>query len=164
MGMSPRFNFEGFINERSGEQNFGYTQIFRNGALEATKASIIRTNDGLRFIPGRALEKHIFEVLSNYLNGLRDLGVPPPLVALFTLEGVKGIPYNVQQSVFDDDHKSPILRDILYLPDCLINEYGQDSDYHHAVKPAFDALWNTAGYVSAKTFSTDGVWIGNKQR
>ena len=25
--MSPRFNFEGFINERGGDTNLGYTQI-----------------------------------------------------------------------------------------------------------------------------------------
>ena len=41
MGMTPRFNFEGVVNERGGDQNFGYTQVFRNGALEATKAKII---------------------------------------------------------------------------------------------------------------------------
>lgn len=40
-GMTPRFNFHGFINERGGDQNHGYTQIFRNGALEATKAGIV---------------------------------------------------------------------------------------------------------------------------
>ena len=27
-GMSPRFNFEGFINERGGDKNYGYTQYF----------------------------------------------------------------------------------------------------------------------------------------
>ncbi|MFD2270087.1 hypothetical protein ACFS07_00455 [Undibacterium arcticum] len=27
-GMSPRYNLDGFVNERGGEHNFGYTQIF----------------------------------------------------------------------------------------------------------------------------------------
>lgn len=162
MGMSPRFNLEGFVNERGGEHNHGYTQIFRNSVLEATKASIIRTHEGRKFIPARALEKQIFEVFSGFLNGLRDLGIPPPLVVLLTLEGVKGVPYKVQQNIFDDPDPE-IERDLVYLPECLINEYGLDADYHRAVKPAFDALWNTAGRVSAQTFSADGVWVGNTQ-
>lgn len=163
MGMSPRFNFEGFINERSGEHNFGYTQIFRNGAVEATKASIISKHQSKDFIVGLVLEAQIFEVLPGYVNGLRDVGAPPPLAVLFTLEGVKGIRYEVKVNNLDDSAPS-IERDILCLPDCLINEYGPDADYHRAVKPAFDALWNTAGRVAAQSFSSDGVWVGNPQK
>jgi hypothetical protein len=159
LGMSPRFNLEGFVNERGGDHNLGYTQIFRNGVLEATKASIIRTHEGRKLIPALALEKQIFDVLPSYINGLRDVGVPPPLVVLFTLEGVKGIPYTVRESIFDEPDPT-IERDMIHLPECLINEYGPDIDYHRSVKPAFDALWNTAGRASAKSFSADGMWVG----
>jgi hypothetical protein len=162
LGMSPRFNFEGFINERGGEHNFGYTQVFRNGAVEATKASIISKHQNKDFIAGLVLESEIFEVLPAYVNGLRDVGAPPPLAVLFTLEGVKGIRYEVKVNIFDDS-APPIERDILQLPDCLINEYGPDAYYHRAVKPAFDALWNTAGRAAAQSFSSDGVWVGNPQ-
>ncbi len=69
-----------------------------------------------------------------------------------------GVPYKVKQNIFDDPE--PLIeRDVIYLPECLINEYGPDPDYHRAVKPAFDALWNTAGHVSAQTFSAEGVWV-----
>jgi len=34
-GFSPRFNFDGFVVERGGDRNFGYTQVFRNGILES---------------------------------------------------------------------------------------------------------------------------------
>ena len=160
-GRSPRFNFEGLVNERGGEKNFGYTQIFRNGALEATKASIIREHEGQNYILARVFEEDIFEVLSGYLNGLRDVGVPPPLAILFTLVGVRGILYKVVRKHFFDDDPEPVIeRDILYLPECIINEYGPESDYHRAVKPAFDALWNAAGRESAKSFSADGIWDG----
>jgi len=157
MGMSPRFNFEGFINERGGDRNFGYTQIFRNGVLEATQADIIVEGEGERRIPGQAFEKDIFEVLPGYLNGLRDVGVPPPHVVLFTLEGVKGVRYAVRRRDFEG--RGPTIeREVLFLPECLINEYGPDVDYHRAVKPVFDALWNTTGRMSAQSFSADGIW------
>ncbi len=160
--MSSRFNLDGFVNERGGEHNHGYTQIFRNGAIEATKAGIVSTFKGKKCIPSGSLAKHIFESLPYYIKGLRDLGVPPPLIVLFTLEGVKGAAYKVHNNVFDDPE--PVIeRDVVFLPECVINEYGEVAEYHRAVKPAFDALWNTAGCVSAQTFSADGVWVGNAQ-
>ena len=162
MGMTPCFNFEGVVNERGGDQNFGYTQVFRNGALEATKAKIISERDGDKLIPGHKFERDIFEVLPGYLNGLRDIGVPPPLVILFTLEGVRGVGYAVLRGMFDD-HLPAIEREILFLPECLINEYGPEADYHRAVRPAFDALWNTTGRACAQSFSDDGVWGVNQE-
>lgn len=161
-GWSPRFNFDGLINERGGHGDTGYTQIFRDGSLEATYASLIREHRGLRFIHANTLERRVFEIYPGYVNGLRDLGVPPPLVILLSLEGVKGIPYKVGQDIFDDPEPG-IEREILCLPECVINEYGPDGDYHRAVKPAFDALWNAAGYVGAQSFSVDGLWTGNLQ-
>lgn len=159
-GMSPRFNLDGFVNERGGEQNFGYTQIFRSGAIEATKASIAGMYEGKKYIPSGPLEKYVFESLPYYINGLRDLGVPPPLIVLITLEGVKDAAYKVHNNIFDDPE--PVIeRDVVFLPECVINEYGEVAEYHKALKPAFDALWNTAGCVSAQTFSADGVWVGN---
>lgn len=161
-GMSPRFNLDGFVNERGGENNLGYTQVFRNGAIEATKSSIARTYEGKKCIPSGPFEKHVFESLPHYIKGLRDLGVPPPLIVLITLEGVKDAAYKVHSNPFGDPE--PVIeRDVVYLPECVINEYGEVADYHRAVKPAFDALWNTAGCVSAQTFSADGMWVGNTQ-
>lgn len=161
---NPGFNFEGFVNERAGERNLGYTQVFRNGAIEATKADIIIRTDvkhqPLAFIPGNEIEIKLFRVLSHYLNGLRDLGVPPPLIVLLTLEGVKGASY-IPIRNDANYHRSEIERDTLYLPECVINEYGLDSDYQRAVRPAFDALWNLAGYSRAQSFTEDGVWTGN---
>lgn len=156
----PRFNLDGCVIERGGEHNHGYTQIFRNGSIEATKASIVGPYDGKKYIPSGPLETHVFKSLPYYINGLRDLGVPPPLIVLITLEGVKDAAYKVSNSIFDD--QEPVIeRDVVFLPECVVNEYGEVAEYHRAVKPAFDALWNTAGYSSAQTFSADGIWIGN---
>lgn len=83
-GMSPRFNYHGFINERGGDENHGYTQIFRNGVLEAAKADLVREHEGRRLIAGLLLERSLFEVFSPYIMGLRDIGVPPPLIIMLT--------------------------------------------------------------------------------
>lgn len=164
-GMSPRFNFEGFINERGGDLNHGYTQLFRNGALEATMAHILRQPDRdapLR-IPGLALERYFFEVFGDYVNGLRNLGVDPPLVVMVTLEGVEGALYAVRANLAFNPIP-PLDRPTMLLPDCVIDEYGPTVAYHKAIRPAFDALWNAIGYSASEFFDDAGLWVGEQRR
>lgn len=159
-GMASRFNFHGVINQREGPENYGYTQIFRNGILEATKASILRKKDNILFIPGRGLEEHIFQRLLLYLDGLRDIAVPPPLILMFTLEGVKGAKYAVYSDILESHYDPPLPESTLSLPVCILEEYGTALDYHKAVRPAFDALWNTIGYPKSQYFNEEGLWVG----
>lgn len=161
MGMSPRFNFEGYINERGGDQNHGYTQIFRNGALEATKGSLLQIHNGVPHIAGLQLERHFFEVFESYVNGLRDLGVAAPLVVMVALEGVEGAVYAVRENADD-----PVVLDrpLLLLPECVLPEYGTTLSYHRAVRPAFDALWNAMGYSASQSFDGNGLWVGDGRR
>lgn len=162
MGMSPRFNYHGFINERGGDENHGYTQIFRNGCLEATMGGIVRVRDEHRSIPGQGIEEYIFEVLSPYICGLRDVGVPPPLVVMFTLEGVGGAHYHVRRNMWDD-YEQPLPNETLRLPEGFLENYGEDVDHHRAARPAFDALWNAIGYSGSQFFNEDGLWVGERQ-
>jgi hypothetical protein len=163
LGMTPRFNYFGFINERGGEENHGYTQVFRNGSLEATMAGIVRVHDGRRLIPGLAIERYLFEVLSLYVIGLRDISVPPPLILMFTLEGVQGVAYVVRQNPWED-YEPPLPEDILALPECILEDYGTEVDHHRAVRPAFDALWNAIGFARSQFFNGEGRWIGDGRR
>lgn len=162
-GMTPRFNFHGFVNERGGDQNHGYTQIFRSGALEAAKAGIVRKRNDRLFIPGLALERDIFERLSPYIDGLRDIGVPPPLIIMFTLEGVKGADYAVMENQWGE-YEPPLPDDVLFLPECVLEEYGTALEYHKAVRPAFDTLWNAIGYSKSQFFDEKGSWVGKQRK
>lgn len=162
-GMTPRFNYFGFINERGGEENHGYTQVFRNGSLEATMAGIVREDEKRRWIPGLAIERYLFEVLSPYVIGLRDIGVPPPLILMFTLEGVQGVPYIVQNNQWGD-YGPPLPEDLLPLPECILEDYGTEVDHHMAVRPAFDALWNAIGFARSRFFNEEGRWVGDARR
>ena len=77
-GWTPRYNYHGFINERGGDENCGYTQVFRNGCLEAAKAPIVRIRDGARMIFAPPTERQIFQKLAPYINGLRDIAFRIP--------------------------------------------------------------------------------------
>jgi len=161
MGFSPRYNFDGFIVERAGEVNNGYTQIFRNGIIEATRGAIVRPHEGRSMISSINVERHLFEVIPLYLEGLRQLGVPPPIAVMLTLEGVEGAVYKIRDNPFDDPE--PVIdRNVLALPDVLIEEYGQPVDYDRAMRPTIDALWNAAGAAVAESFGPDGRWRGQR--
>lgn len=162
-GATPKFNYYGFINERGGDENYGYTQIFRNGALEATKADIVREREDRRFIPGLSFEKYIFQRFSQYIIGLRDIGVPPPLIIMFTLENVQGVDYVVNSDPWGE-YDPPLPEPILTLPECIIEEYGSEIDHQRAVRPAFDALWNAIGYSRSQFFNESGLWVGKQKR
>jgi hypothetical protein len=161
MGMSPRYNLDGVINERGGETNHGYTQVFRNGIVEATQASLVREHKGRNGIGGLRLEGQIFNSLDRYIDGLKALDVEPPLILMFALEGVEGAFYHVYNDMFADE-LVPFDRPIIKLPDCIIEPYSANrADYHRAVRPAFDALWNAVGFSESKFFDENtGLWNG----
>ncbi len=70
---------------------------------------ILRDNNGRPNIPGLALEKYFFEVFDSYLNGLKSLGIAPPLVAMIALEGVEGATYAVKANTVSDPSRRLIV-------------------------------------------------------
>jgi Putative DNA-binding domain len=162
LGYSPRINFDGFSNIHYGRdgQCWSYTQIFRNGAIEAVKVRVVSDYDGNLRVPSKDFGKWIFEVLPGYLAALQTLDVAPPIVFMITLQGVRGARLGVAAL----DAPPPIDRAVLELPEILIEQYGTDLDYQRVVRPAFDALWNTGGYVKSTYFDPTGQWNPNWQR
>lgn len=161
--MNHQFNFDGVINYRSGEICGGYTQIFRNGIIEATKADILRDHNGQKNIPSLSFDQWIFEVLPKYLNGLRTLGVPPPLVVMISLQEIAGALLGIGGDIYDFSSPAPFRNSELLLPEIMIEDYGTAEDYQRAMRPAFDALWNSAGYAASQYFNDDNLWVGRGQ-
>ena len=81
---------------------------------------------------------------------------------MFTLEGVAGANYHVSHNPWGD-YESPLPEDILRLPECFLEDYGNDADHHRATRPAFDALWNAIGYSESQFFDDEGLWVGDKK-
>ena len=163
LGYSPKINFDGFSNVHYGREGqcWSYTQIFRNGAIEAVKIRVVSDyNPPNLWIPTKDFGRWIFEVLPSYLTALQRLDVAPPIVFMVTLQGVRGARLGVDVA---HDAPPPIDRAVLELPEILIEQYGTDLDYQRVVRPAFDALWNTGGYVRSTYFDPTGRWDPNWQ-
>jgi Putative DNA-binding domain len=161
MGYSPRINFEGFGTFFRGSDGLcrSYTQVFRNGIIEAVKVGVVGKNDdGVVFLPSLDFDKWILEVLPLYLKALRELNVPAPITMMLTLQGVRGARLGVGRDL--PDPPPPFDRAVLELPEVVIEQYGTFETYQRTIRPAFDALWNAAGFVASKYFDADGRWVG----
>jgi hypothetical protein len=80
---------------------------------------------------------------------------------MLTLQGVRGAALHVGTGFFQDH--VPLQRDTLELPEVLIDRYGAEADYHRVIRPAFDALWNSAGMARSQNFDESGRWVGPTQ-
>ena len=157
-GFSPRINFDGFSNfhvAHSG-QCLSYTHIFRNGAIEAVKVRVAHENEGRLIIPSLDFDRSIFECLPGYLSALQTLNVPPPVILMITLQGIRGAFLGISPRPLND--VEPINRSVLELPEIVIERYGTEVEYQRAARPAFDALWNTAGFSRSQHFDASGRW------
>ena len=160
MGRSSRINFDGFCNFYSGDRGcWSYTQLFRKGIIEAVKVRVVIELEGrVLAVPTLDLDKWIFDVLPGYLTALQKLDVPPPIVLMITLQGVRGARLGVGRAWTTYEDPPMIDRSALELPEIMIENYGTPVDYQRAARPAFDALWNTGGYAKSKHFDETGAW------
>ena len=142
---SPMFNADGFAAVGAGENCHGYTQIFREGLLEATKVGIVTDRGGERILPARWIDTTILAILPRYLSGLQKIGISPPWIVMLSLVGINGVPVRFGHDAYFSRDAPSLTRSALLLPSCLIADLGTPEDYTRAIKPALDALWNAGG-------------------
>jgi hypothetical protein len=158
-----RYNLDGVLlySTESGTAGAdGYTQIFRNGIIEAVDTRIFRARleDRTPYIPSPGLEKCLADAVKRYLSGLANLEIPPPLFGFITLLGLQGYKLALRRKPPFPDCISPhfIDRNTLEIPELFV----EDLTAIPAVilKPAFDALWNAAGWPRCTYYDEDGQW------
>ena len=121
-------------------------------------------HQGQKIIPSLDFEKWIFYSLPNYLNGLRSLDVPPPLVVMISLQEISGSSLGVGNAIYDFNSSIPFKSSELLLPEIVIDDsMEQNKIYQRVMRPAFDVLWNSAGYASSRYFNDDNLWVGRGQ-
>ena len=157
-GGDYRYNIDGFVTShpsgKDGSGSFGYCQLFRNGAVEAVFAGIMGPEkSGRRWIRIKVIEREVTGAVKTYLGGLQALNVAAPFEVMVSMLGVKGA--EIEGDDFPPPcHPTPIDRDMLLLPDALVEEH--DVDVRTMLRPIFDAVWNAAGYEKSLTFDDKG--------
>lgn len=153
---SVRVNFEGVICTAHGEIPAAYTQVFRNGVIEAVGEGFLSGfNAGL--IPSVVYEGTLLKYLPNCFSILDHLGCRPPILVGISLIGVRAYRMSVDPRLqISLGLGDPINRDVLVLPEIVVEDVSEDPAV--LLKPAFDMVWNACGYPSSRNFDATGKW------
>ncbi|MFH1622565.1 MAG: ATP-binding protein, partial [Candidatus Omnitrophota bacterium] len=76
----------------------------------------------------------------------------PPILLFLTLAGVK----NCRMAFRHNDFSIPIDRDILLLPEVIIEDYNAIPE--QILKPCFDSVWNACGYPASLNYDEQDKW------
>jgi len=150
-----RYNFDGLLASYNRPAD-SYLQLFRNGALEMVDALVMKSED--RSIPSRTFEEELVKGMGRYLSLEKQLGMEPPLFVLLTLLGVHGYDMGVMRGFprTPQEEERTIDRDILNISEILVEDL--DTDVPKLMKPAFDAVWNAAGWSGSRYYDAGGNW------
>lgn len=153
-GWNHRPNSDGFLvyHQDSPAPGASHIQYFRDGCVEVLQ--YLENEDPLR---GGALENKIVSYVRKILEIYPDLGVEPPVAIFCTLLGVGGAAIAVPQNMFGPS-PNQIDRSELFLPDVVLEDFAQDIP--SALRPMFDAFWQSAGWDRSPLFNADGTWKG----
>lgn len=168
IGWNNRLNLDGVVTCSGGlsraDESLSYCQVFRSGQVESVYSGIVREDEGgRRFIASVHYEENIIMAVSKYLEVLKAIGVPCPLIIFISMVGVSGA------FMWTSDTSTPdavaIDRDTIILSDIPIEDYslvGSEKDVAKTLRPNFDAVWNACGYERSMNFDTSGNWAPRK--
>jgi hypothetical protein len=152
---NTRLNLEGVLAFSYREPCNAYTQVYRNGVLEAVQGRILAQQyEGRPTIPSIAYERTIYEYLPGCIQLLSVIGVSMPIMVALTLIGVKGLYMGIASAWGETGY--PINSDTLVLPESIIQ--APSTPTSKILKPIFDLIWNACGFRGSTNFDENGDW------
>ena len=158
-GWSHRINLEGVLSYSGGrnDKSHSYIQLYRNGIVEAVEGLILSAERESKIIPSITYELELINSLVELLKIEKELGVNVPIAVFLTLIGVKDYEMGVDRGRFWHNEYYKIDREILQLPETIIDSY--DTDPKDILRPMFDLIWNTCGFKRSYNFDETGNWV-----
>lgn len=156
-----RFNVDGYLNQSSRADNVrAYTQVFRDGRLEAVGTNISypvyeqNENSPLALRDG-LLEHQVFEIIKCYLSFCNSLNIEQPIwmySALIDCEGTR----ICTDRAFRDLSDCSIDRSPAFLPEIKLSV--SDCNSIKGIQPWCDYLWQSVGFERSFSFDNNGNW------
>lgn len=155
-----RWNIDGLVTYTLDDERIGlgYTQLFRDGRLEAINAVVIdwlTQGSDRRTVNGVGLERVLINGIANHLRALQIAGAQPPFALLVAIVGALGLEI-VPPSQLPPPAPRLVDRDLLLLPDVLCETF--DWDRARGMRPICDALWQASGWPKSDSFNANGDW------
>lgn len=143
-GWSSRINMEGVVaySGAEAEQSRTYTQLSRNGNIEAIESTVLERGGENPTIPATYLQNTSNEFVRNYIELLQELGFSGPFYVLFTLLGTKNYTVAIpNRYVFTD--AEPITEDRILLPEIILED--TNDEVNEKISSVFSIVWNASG-------------------
>lgn len=156
---NQKINLEGLLSYSEGQNNksHSYVQLYRSGIIEAVEGLTLSKDQEQKVLPSKGYEGMLIKALNQYMGILKDLKINPPVVIFLTLLSVNGYRITSSDLFFDSDENNLINKDVLNLPETLVENY--DISSTSILRPMFDLVWNACGFEKSLNFNDDGEWI-----
>jgi hypothetical protein len=156
-GWSDRINFDGKIVLTTDDPPSSYTQIFRNGVIEAVLGGLLLSRKDSGILPSRSYEEAFLKYLPYCFEILKGLGCSPPVLVAMSLTNVRGWAVAIEElPVVAFGNARRIDRDVLMLPEILVEDL--TAPVAPVLKPMFDLIWNACGIARSPDFDDGGNW------
>jgi hypothetical protein len=158
-GGMARLNIDGALvvrNETANGETHGYSQFFRNGFFESTYVLSHGQDQGRVVLPSTRYEQQLNTLLLNFRTELTHLGLDLECAVMLSLTRANEVKLGVRND-WDilDAHQTLFDRRTLILPDILAPG---DIAPENAMRPAFDLMWQAAGFPRSRNFNALGEW------
>ena len=145
-----RFNSEGYAGyDREGDVG-AYSQLHRDGRLEAVMTDATYEQHGARALRDGFCERAIFEVVGEHLRFCKGIGIAAPVWAFVALSGCKGVRGRSWDGLGDE----AIERPVVFLPEFEIESLDIEPVTH--LRPLFDCLANAVGLERSLNYDEQG--------
>ncbi|WP_072633180.1 AlbA family DNA-binding domain-containing protein [Pandoraea sputorum] len=157
---SPRINLDGALGFRNLNEEgatHGYTQLFRDGIVEAVFVVTPREGAGnRRILHGAGFEQHAAEFLRQIRPELEYAGFHPECSVMMSLLEADQVELGFNRFNFSVDATQGYFdRATVVLPDVLVLA---EVDPFIGLRPMFDLVWQAAGMAGSVNFNAEGQW------
>jgi hypothetical protein len=140
--------------------SYDYTQIFRNGSIEAVDGLLFSPHEVLSHFPEKNIpiydfEKSILYYFLQVIGYFKSLNIQPPVYFSISLINVLGYSITENNSVYSSVWgKSVIDTDIVKLPESIINNF--DIKPESVLQPMYNIIYNACGQEKSNNFDEQG--------
>jgi hypothetical protein len=154
-GANSRFNVDGLLSYDGQREIMAYTQVFRDGRVEAAMTDIGYKENGFCAIRDMICEQAVFSLVGSYLQFCEAIGLETPITMLSALIDCVGIRFKMHPR-FPDFSDNAIDRSPAFLPELKLPKL--DIKPANFLRPWCDTFWQAGGLECSLNYDGDGNW------
>jgi hypothetical protein len=147
---NPRINADGFACSDSPDGFSGYSQVYRDGRLEAVMTRASFRSENRHVLVDTTCERAILQVTKQYLAFCKAIEISAPIWLFCALVNVEGAGFYSEWPT----ERRPIDRPVVELPEMEIAALDSNVDTH--LRPLLDCIWNAIGFEGSLNYDEAG--------